>query len=114
MQFKRWVWLSLLLVVLSVTAACGGSSELSQTPTPTPTTSPTRTPTPAASPTTSPACTPGVYAIEAGDVLSVLAERFNITLDELMQANDIDDPDLILVGQELAIPCPETRATPAP
>lgn len=118
MQAKRWVWLSLLLVVPWVTAACGDGGEPSQTPTPTqtpsPTASPTRTAMPTAPPPLTPACTPSAYTIEAGDTLSALAQRFNVTLDELMQENDIDDPDLILVGQELTIPCPETPATPAP
>jgi LysM repeat protein len=100
-------------------AACGGSDEPSATPTlaPTPTPSqepgatlsPVTTPTPEPTVTATPSasCTPTTYTVEAGDLLSVLADSFDIPLDDLIEANDITDPDLIQVGQELVIPCPE-------
>ncbi len=59
-----------------------------------------------AKPTPSPVETPCTYIVQADDVLSTLADRFNIALDDLVEANDIADPALIQVGQELAIPCP--------
>ena len=59
-----------------------------------------------ATPTPSPVDTPCAYTVKAGDALVTLADRFDISLDDLMEANDIADPALIQVGQELAIPCP--------
>jgi murein DD-endopeptidase MepM/ murein hydrolase activator NlpD len=44
------------------------------------------------------------YIVQPGDTLSSIAARFDISLDELMNANDIGDPNLVGVGQELVIP----------
>jgi murein DD-endopeptidase MepM/ murein hydrolase activator NlpD len=45
-----------------------------------------------------------VYIVQAGDTLSSIADRFNIDLNELMQANEISDPNLLAAGQQLVIP----------
>lgn len=45
-----------------------------------------------------------IYIVQSGDTLSSIAERFNISLDDLMTANDITDPNLLAVDQELVIP----------
>ncbi|GAB4504800.1 MAG: hypothetical protein Fur0043_17940 [Anaerolineales bacterium] len=45
-----------------------------------------------------------VYIVQAGDTLSSIAARFDVTLDDLMAANDITDPNLLSAGQELVIP----------
>jgi LysM repeat protein len=47
---------------------------------------------------------PATYIVEAGDSLSVIAERFDTTVDALMAANDITDGSAIFVGQELRLP----------
>lgn len=44
------------------------------------------------------------YEVRAGDTLSQIAAAHDVTLDELLAANDIDDPDLIVPGQRIAIP----------
>ena len=44
------------------------------------------------------------YLIESGDTLSSIAQRFDTTVDALVEANNIEDPDLIVVGSELTIP----------
>lgn len=45
-----------------------------------------------------------VYVIQPGDSLSSIASRFGITLDELMTANNITDPNSISAGAEVIIP----------
>ena len=45
-----------------------------------------------------------VYIVQAGDSLSSIAARFNLTVGELMAANNITDPNLLGAGQELIIP----------
>lgn len=45
-----------------------------------------------------------IYIVQAGDTLSSIAAHFNVTLDELMAANGITNPDLLNAGQELVIP----------
>jgi len=44
-----------------------------------------------------------VYTVVAGDVLSGIALRFGVTVAELVQWNNIPNPDLIRVGQKLTI-----------
>lgn len=51
------------------------------------------------------------YTIQRGDVLSVLARRFGITLDELVAANCLENPDRIRVGQTIYVP---NTGTPTP
>jgi murein DD-endopeptidase MepM/ murein hydrolase activator NlpD len=45
-----------------------------------------------------------VYIVQAGDTLSSIASRFNVTVNDLMTANNITDPNLLAAGQQLAIP----------
>jgi LysM repeat protein len=44
------------------------------------------------------------YVVQAGDNLSDIAQRFNISLEALMEANGIENPDAISEGQTLIIP----------
>ena len=41
--------------------------------------------------------------VEVGDSLSKIAKQYDTTVDDLMVANDITDPNLLLVGQELIV-----------
>ena len=82
-------------------------------PTPVPTATPRRsatvTPRPTASPrpdTPTPAPTPRTYVIQAGDTLRAIAERFNTTIDRLVELNAIENPDLIRTGATLRIESP--------
>lgn len=53
---------------------------------------------------TSAAMAGGSYVVEAGDTLSVIAERFGVSIEALSQANSITDVNTIRPGQELIIP----------
>ena len=95
-----------------------------RTPRPSPTPSPTATPTATPSPTVVPTPTPApvtpapeptpvppapapvarTYTVVAGDTLSIIANRFGTTVQALMAANGIADPDEIVEGQVLTIP----------
>jgi LysM repeat protein len=44
------------------------------------------------------------YVVETGDTLSLIAEKFSVTLSDLMIANGLTNKDFIQVGQELTIP----------
>jgi len=41
--------------------------------------------------------------VEAGDSLSKIAKQYDTTVDDLMAANDITDPNLVFPGQELVV-----------
>ncbi len=44
------------------------------------------------------------YAIRRGDNLSSIAERFRVSVEDLIKANGITDPDQIFEGDQLVIP----------
>lgn len=46
----------------------------------------------------------GVYVVAPGDTLGAIATRFGISLDALVAANGIADPNRLVVGQQLLIP----------
>ncbi len=45
-----------------------------------------------------------LYTVQSGDTLSDLAERFGTTVDELVAANGLTDPNALQPGQTLLIP----------
>lgn len=45
-----------------------------------------------------------VYTVRPGDMLSAIAMRYGVTIEALMQANNLRNPNKIVVGQELIIP----------
>ena len=45
-----------------------------------------------------------VYIVQAGDTLSYIASRFNVTLDDLETANPTINPNALAEGQEIVIP----------
>ncbi len=53
----------------------------------------------------------GIYTVEPGDTLSTLAREFGITVEELMAANDLENPNDLQEGQTLVIPTPQPPST---
>ncbi len=45
-----------------------------------------------------------IYIVQPGDSLSTIAAEFNISVNDLLLANNITDPNLLAAGQELIIP----------
>ena len=54
-------------------------------------------PTPLDIPTTA-------YRIQAGETLTEIAARYDLTVDELAALNGIENPNTIQVGQEIRVP----------
>ncbi|MCY4064608.1 MAG: LysM peptidoglycan-binding domain-containing protein [Chloroflexi bacterium] len=79
--------------------------------TPAPTLTPTSTPTSTPTITPSPTATPITYQIQPGDTLVNIAQQYGTTVDLLVAANNIPNPDQISVGQILLIP---TAIPPTP
>ncbi len=62
---------------------------------------------------------PTTYVVQAGDTLSAIAERFSVSMADLMAANGLTNQDFIQVGQQLIIPIggvstPTPTFTPVP
>lgn len=51
-----------------------------------------------------PASGSDVYIVQAGDSLTGIASRFGLTNDELLNINNLDNPDFVFVGQRLILP----------
>lgn len=43
------------------------------------------------------------YLVQPGDTVSAVAAKFNVSMDQLMKWNDIEDPNMLMVGQQLKI-----------
>ena len=57
---------------------------------------------------------PTVVVVQSGDSLSAIASDHGVSVDSLMEANGLTDPDRLQVGQRLSIPGRGTPATTLP
>ena len=57
--------------------------------------------------------TDGVYIVKSGDTLSKIATKHNTTYQKLAEYNNISNPSLIRVGQEIKIPGAGSTQTPS-
>jgi lipoprotein-anchoring transpeptidase ErfK/SrfK len=46
------------------------------------------------------------YVVQTGDELGLISRRFGVTINDIMEVNDIADPNLLYIGQTLSIPAP--------
>lgn len=44
------------------------------------------------------------HTVKSGESLSTIAQQYGVTVEEIMAFNGIDDPNTIIVGQELIVP----------
>jgi LysM repeat protein len=47
------------------------------------------------------------HTVASGESLSGIAQQFGVTVEAILAANSLDDPNTIVVGQELLIPPPQ-------
>ena len=121
--------LALWVTGLPVRAASAAAEDTAPSPTPaavTDSSSPLATPEPTAVPTTvAPTATPADQAInqpthqlshtvQEGDTLGAIAQAHGVSVDDLIAANGLTDPNLLYVGQTLIVPDGSTIASTAP
>jgi len=92
-----------LYVGLNWATGPGRATALANPPTPTPIAVVQPTPPPP-----SPTVGEQTYIVKAGDNPASIAAQFRIKTDELMAANNIDDPQKLQIGQTLKIPPPSS------
>lgn len=81
------------------------STEIPSEPTPlSPSTRELVMPAPTVTPL--PTATLQVYEVQPGDNLTTIARRYGVTIDALMAANNINNPNRIIPGEVLLIPAP--------
>jgi LysM repeat protein len=101
------------------------ATEGEEEPTATETVPPTATSSPTLPPPTDTPLPPTattasvLYTVQAGDTLGVIAARFGVSVEAVMAANGLTNPDLIYIGQVLSIPVsgtlpPTTAPQPQP
>jgi LysM repeat protein len=54
------------------------------------------------------------HTVQPGETLSQIAQQYGATEAELLALNDLDEPDTIIVGQQLVVPTLATFAPAAP
>jgi LysM repeat protein len=103
-----------VIVAILLIEEVPSSSPPTPTPTPTPqvTEEPTSTPTPSpvASPTPS---GPFIYTVQEGDTLTAIAQTYGVSVEDIVAANNLADPNALQIGQTLIIPN-VTPPTPTP
>jgi len=50
------------------------------------------------------ALTNKVHEVQKGETLSIIAKKYGVALEDLVKINNIENPDMIVVGQKLYIP----------
>lgn len=54
--------------------------------------------------TTAPSGSGTTYTVQAGDSLFTIAQQFDVTVDEIVAANSLSNPNNLSIGQQLIIP----------
>ncbi len=76
----------------------------SLTPYSTPTVEAAQPQSPPSTPTVAPPQTPQTYTVQDGDTLGAIAQTYDVSIEDLILANELANPDVLYVGQELTIP----------
>ena len=45
-----------------------------------------------------------IYVVKQGDSLWAIAHRYGVTIDQIVTANQLENPNALVVGQALVIP----------
>lgn len=106
-ETTRTATITSTVVSTQVSATPSRTPSVTPSPTSSVTVSPTATPQPRQQPrssTTPTSQTQRVHVVVAGETLSGIANDYHTTVDELAQANGLDNPRYVYVGQRLIIP----------
>lgn len=57
---------------------------------------------------------PKVHVVKPGEMLLLIAQEYGLSMEEILQANGLENADFIYIGQELIIPQADAAPTTAP
>jgi hypothetical protein len=57
-------------------------------------------------PTQSPEPEMLIHIVQSGDTLYDIAEKYGVSVEDIVKANELENPDWLSIGQELIIPSP--------
>lgn len=109
---KRAVIILANLIILSAGLLLWGCASEPPEPTAAPSPTPYSTPiveatqpeSPIPTPTIAPPQAPQTYTVKDGDTLGAIALAYDVSVADLIVANELANPDVLYVGQELIIP----------
>jgi LysM repeat protein len=55
-----------------------------------------------------------IYTVQAGDTISLIADRFGSTMEWIFRANNLKPTDILHIGQSLMVPLSNVTPTPTP
>jgi LysM repeat protein len=55
---------------------------------------------------------PILHTVQSGETLGAIAERYGVTVEDILLANNLTDPNVLAVGQQLLIPIGGFNPTP--
>ena len=73
----------------------------------------THTAEPAATETGTPEARLATHTVRSGDTLTRIAERYDVSINALLSANDLPNPDFLEVGQVITLPKAPVEYTPS-
>jgi LysM repeat protein len=100
----------------TVTPSMAATSTLAPSPSPSapPTATHTSSPAPTGTPTATATAEVVKHTVESGEMLSSIARKYNVTVDAIVEANELANPDALNVGQVLIVPVQVPTLTPTP
>jgi len=116
--FAAWVVASLKAVpipagaIVTASPAPGATDAPSAQPTPLLSEQPRHTPTLA--PEVTPEPPPFVHVVQEGEYLTLIADMYDVRVEDILALNDIKNPNRIHAGRELLIPGYGIRPSPSP
>ncbi len=114
MSARNWATLIVINVIVSATVVLTilfiwNRAQDSTSATPAPVSTPSISEEAESTPPTPPAASPTpvgplLYAVQEGDSLGIIAQTHGVSIDDLIAANDLADPNVLHVGQTLIVP----------
>jgi len=108
---KAFLAVSLVLLLLGISAWQWGGAGREEEPTEAPLATPTSVLTSTSTPQPPATATPIIYVVQSGDTLASIADRYNTTAEAICAFNKLPDCSLIRPRQELLIP---SEVVPSP